>query len=226
MNILLVEDDEKVGSFVKQNLSRDNYNVQLISDYKSLQDFLEAPPFVPSLLILDRLLGNDDTKKSLKSIKQKFRNTPILFLSALNTPSEKANALDEGADDYMGKPFSLVELQSRIRALLRRYSESQGSCYYIQTGDITIDLKSRNVLFNEKKIDLTPKEFSLLLNFCEHKSRVFSKYQLLDIIWEANLDVESNVIEVNIMNLRRKLEECGSILTIKSKRNVGYWIEA
>jgi DNA-binding response OmpR family regulator len=178
---------------------------------------------------MDRLLGNDDSKALLSKVKNKFKSSLILFLSALNSPAEKASLLDEGADDYLGKPFSLVELQARVRALLRRHSQNFGvkpDGIYINLGDVIIDLKTRHVTCNGQKIDLTPKEFSLLVNFCENKNRVYSKFQLLDIIWETNLDIESNVIEVNIMNLRKKLESHDSLLKIQSKRNVGYWLEA
>jgi DNA-binding response OmpR family regulator len=226
MNILLIEDDEKVGNFLKENLTRDNHSLQLITSYIEFDKFLDNPTFTPSLLIMDRLLGNDDTKKLIKKVKQKFSTSSILFLSALNTPAEKASLLDEGADDYLGKPFSLVELQARVRALLRRNVDSSSTTgFYIQVADIVVDLKSRTVISHGKKVDFTPKEFSLFVNFCEHKNRVFSKYQLLDIIWETNLDIESNVIEVNIMNIRKKLENSGSSLKIQSKRNVGYWLE-
>jgi two-component system OmpR family response regulator len=228
MNILLIEDDEKVGAFLKDNLSRENYQVSLLTSFRDCEQFLERPQFSPSLFIMDRLLGNDDTKALIKKIKQKFSSSSILILSALNTPSEKANLLDEGVDDYLGKPFSLVELQARVRALIRRNKNSSKSVtgFYTQVSDIVIDLKSRTVLCHGQKIDFTPKEFALFVNFCEHKNRVFSKYQLLDIIWETNLDIESNVIEVNVMNIRKKLEHSGSTIKIQSKRNVGYWLEA
>ena len=226
MKILLVEDDPKVGQFLKDNLGQENYSVSHITSYKELLKFIEQPEFMPSLIILDRLLGNDDTKNIIRSIKQKFGRAAVLFLSALNTPTEKAALLDEGADDDLGKPFSLVELQARVRALLRRQQTTSSQAgFYIQVDDLVIDLKSRNVLCNDKKIELTSKEFSLLLNFAENKNRVFTKFQLLDLIWETNLDVESNVIEVNIMNIRRKLEVAGSNVKIRSKRNVGYWLE-
>lgn len=227
MNILLIEDDEKVGNFLKTNLTRDHHIVSWITNIKDFQNFLDRPDFTPALLIMDRLLGNDDTRNILKKVRSVFPASSILFLSALNSPNEKASLLDEGADDYLGKPFSLIELQARVKALLRRNTSApvnQG--LYIQVENIVIDLKSRTVICDGNKLDLTPKEFSLLVNFCEHKNKVFSKFQLLDLLWETNLDIESNVIEVNIMNLRKKLESCNSSITIQSKRNVGYWLEA
>lgn len=228
MNILLIEDDEKVGNFLKANLSRDHHNISWITSFKDLQDFLENPDTTPALLIMDRLLGNDDTRKILKKVRSVFPTSSILFLSALNSPNEKASLLDEGADDYLGKPFSLIELQARVKALLRRNMGQSmvGQGLYIQVANVIIDLKSRSVMCESRKLDLSPKEFSLLVNFCENRNKVFSKFQLLDLLWETNLDIESNVIEVNIMNLRKKLETCNSGIKIQSKRNVGYWLEA
>lgn len=228
MNILIVEDDVKVAQFLKENLGQENYQVSILSTLQELENFLTTKPFTPGLLIMDRLLGNDDSKTMIRRIKETFADTAIMFLSALNTPAEKAKLIDEGADDYVGKPFSLIELQARVRALLRRSSrgEVKERVFYLNVGDIIVDLKTRAVICQGNKIDLTPKEFSLLVNFCENPGRVYSKYQLLDLIWETNLDVESNVIEVNIMNMRRKLEAAKSRVTIQSKRNIGYWLEA
>lgn len=224
MNILIAEDDEKVASFLKENLSRDGYKIDLLTSMDELEHFLEDHSFNPDLFILDRLLGNSDTKKLVKFIKNTFVDSRILCLSALNTPQEKAMILDEGADDYLGKPFSLVELQARVRALLRR-TENRSQNYYLNVGDLTIDLKTRSVSCAGKKVNLKNKEYSLLMMFAQNAGRVFSKYQLLDIIWETNLDVESNVLEVTVMNLRKHLDQAESKVSIQSKRNVGYWLE-
>lgn len=224
MNILIAEDDEKVALFLKDNLSREGHSINILTTIDELEDFLESPLFSPDLFILDRLLGNSDTKSLVKSIKRSFLESRILCLSALNTPQEKATILDEGADDYLGKPFSLVELQARVRSLLRR-NDSRTQNFYMTVGDLTLDLKSRTVMCEGQKLPLKNKEYSLLLMFAQNANRVFSKFQLLDIIWETNLDVESNVLEVTVMNLRKKLDDCKSKVTIQSKRNVGYWLE-
>ena len=223
MKILLVEDDEKVASFLKENLVRENYQVDSIMEMEEFVQFIKTRSFVPDLIILDRLLGNQDTKTILKNVKASFPNSRILYLSALNTPSEKASLLDDGADDYLGKPFSLIELQARVKALLRRKDDVNN--FYINVGDLIIDLRARAVMCNGQKVNLKNKEYALLINFAQNINRVFSKYQLLDIIWETNLDVESNVLEVTIMNLRKRLDECKSSVSVQSKRNVGYWLE-
>lgn len=224
MNIVLAEDDEKVASFLKENLQRDGYTINHLSSMDELEDFLEKKDFNPDLFVLDRLLGNLDTKRLVKNIKNTFIDSRILCLSALNTPQEKATILDEGADDYLGKPFSLVELQARVRSLLRR-RESRNQNFYMNVGDLMLDLKTRTVTCNGQKVNLKNKEYSLLIMFAQNSGRVFSKYQLLDIIWETNLDIESNVLEVTVMNLRKHLYEANSSISIQSKRNVGYWLE-
>lgn len=226
MDIIILEDDEKVGSFIKENLERDGHRISWIKTFQEFEEILNFNKIQPKLFILDRFLKNLDSRVLLTRIKEKFPHTFIMFLSALNTPSEKAKLLNEGADEYLGKPFSLIELQARVNALIRRKSAlNQTQQDFFQFGDITIDFKTRTVICNGRKLDLTTKEYSLLLNFAENINRVFSKFQLLDIIWETNLDIESNVLEVNVMNLRKKLESCHSSVKILSKRNVGYWLE-
>lgn len=223
MNILIIEDDLKVGQFLKENLTRDNNIVHVLRTIVEMEDYLASKATTPEVIILDRLIENSDTKNYLKKIKHRFTESRIIYLSALNTPVEKAALLDEGADDYLGKPFSLVELQARIRSLGRRTQENQN--FYINISDIVIDLKLRSARCQNNKIELSNKEYNLFLNFAQNPNKVFSKYQLLDIIWEANLDIESNVLEVTIMNLRKKIDESGSSVKILSKRNVGYWLE-
>jgi DNA-binding response OmpR family regulator len=225
MKILLVEDEAKVGDFLKDNLTRENFTVSMLTSAPELEEFLEKKPFQPDLIILDRLLENQDSKTYLPKIKSKLPEARVMFLSALNSPADKAQLLDEGADDYLGKPFSLVEFQARVRALLRRKSTVEQN-FYLKVDNLIVDLKQRAARCNGKKIDLTNKEYALLVNFMQNENKVFSKYQLLDIIWETNLDVESNVLEVTIMNLRKKLDGVETAVKILSKRNVGYWLEA
>jgi len=224
MNILIVEDDPKVGNFLKENLSRELYNLRWIQDLPTLMNELQERHFIPDLIVLDRLLGNLDTRPHLKTIKARYPDSKIICLSALNSPSEKAQILDEGADDYMGKPFSVVEFLARVRVHLRN-KKNPIQNFYLSVGDLIIDTRSRVVICQGNKIQLKNKEYSLLLNFSQHPNRVFSKFELMDLIWEANLDLQSNVLEVTVMNLRKKLEESGSRITIQSKRNVGYWLE-
>jgi DNA-binding response OmpR family regulator len=224
MRVLIIEDDEKVGAYLKDNLQRENYIMDLIPNFVEVQTFLNERPYHPDLIILDRLLGHQDTKSLISEIKQRLPETRLLCLSAVNSPSEKATILDLGVDDYLGKPFSLVELQARVRALLRRKEDVQQN-FFLTVGDLIIDLKTRSVSSKGRRIDLKNKEYALLINFAQNVNRVYSKYQLLDIIWEANLDLQSNVLEVTIMNLRKKLEESLTTSKIQSKRNVGYWFE-
>jgi DNA-binding response OmpR family regulator len=218
MNIFLIEDDLKVQGFIKENLLHEGYSV---SAFSNLNDYSEHSGD-PALIILDRLIGNVDSKKYLVEIKKRYPSALILILSALNSPHEKAELLDLGADDYIGKPFSIIELSARIRSLLRRANRVQE---YLQVGDLIVNIPERSVSCNGKRIDFTYKEFQVLKCLSPQSGKVFSKFQLMDLVWESNLELESNVLEVTMMNIRKKLTESGSKVEILSKRNIGYWLE-
>lgn len=218
MRILVVEDDLKVQNFIKDSLQHEGHSV--VSTYAVPDDSILSEKF--DVIILDRLLGNTDSKRCLNDFKSKCPDSSILILSALNGPQEKAELLDMGADDYLGKPFSIVELSARVRALGRRNRVNDD---YLQIGDIIINILERTVSYEGKKLDFTFKEFQLFKCLCAQVGRVYSKFQLMDIVWESNLELESNVLEVTIMNVRKKLTEVGSKVQIKSKRNIGYWVE-
>ncbi len=218
MNIFLIEDDPKVQSFIHENLSSEGYAVTAFERIPAFDQGGEEP----ALIVLDRLIGNQDTKDHLLAIKRRFPKTLILILSALNSPHEKAQVLDLGADDYLGKPFSVIELSARVRSLLRRGNRTPD---YRQVGDLIFNVPERTVTSHGRRVDLTNKEFQVLKCLSTQAGKVFTKFQLLDLVWESNLELESNVLEVTIMNLRRKLVEGRSTVEIQSKRNVGYWLE-
>lgn len=222
MTILIIEDDPKVQSFLKENLEVDFSPVHVLSGIPLSSEFAQIGR--PSVIILDRLLGDFDSKNSLPLIKKQLPDSAILILSAINSPTERAELLDLGADDYMGKPFSLVELKSRIKALLRRTTQPIQS-KYIQLNSTILDIHQRTLSVGGEKTSLSTKEFELFFVLAKNVGRVYSKFELLDKVWQANLEIESNVLEVTIMNLRKKLDELKSGIQICSKRNVGYWLE-
>jgi DNA-binding response OmpR family regulator len=158
-------------------------------------------------------------------IKSKFPECKILILSGINSTEEKAKVLDLGADDYVSKPFSLPEVLARIRVLGRRATPINPQLQ-IKAGDILIDVKSRIVTAAGKRLDLTHKEYLLLSTLLQELGKVYSKTELMSIIWDVNSAVESNVVEVTMMNLRKKIESVNSTLKISSRRNVGYWVDA
>jgi len=223
MSLLIIEDDPKVQAFLKQSLENEFPPVNTLSVLPD-EGWLDTIPSPPSVIILDRLLGASDSKSCLPFLKKNFPQSSIIVLSAINTPSERSELLDLGADDYMGKPFSIVELKSRIKALLRRSSGTE-ALNYLKLENTILDIRQRSLLIGDLKISLSGKEFELLYVLAKNAGRVFSKIELMDLVWQANLEIESNVLEVTMMNLRKKLSDGGSQVQICTKRNIGYWIE-
>lgn len=222
MTILIIEDDLKVQAFLKDSLEHDFAPVFAFSEFPRDPDLLNIE--APQTIILDRLLGNFDSKNGISFLKKKFPDSAILILSAINNPAERSELLDLGADDYLGKPFSLMELKSRIRALSRRTSTTV-QVNYLKLNSTILDLHLRTISTGEEKVNLSSKEFELFYVLAKNVGRVYSKFELMDKVWEANLEIESNVLEVTIMNLRKKLADLKSDVQICSKRNIGYWIE-
>jgi len=225
MHVLVIEDEARIRRFVGDALKAEGHAVQSCSSYDEAQAAIEDPiSFAFDAVILDRMLRDKDGTELIAPLKSRCPNCGILVLSALNTPEEKATVLDLGADDYLSKPFSLLELSARIRALSRRTKKLPGRLMLLK--NCQIDLLAHEVRVNGKKIDLSSREYQVLSVFAQNPGRIFNKFQLLDQVWNTQHDIESNVVEVTINNLRRKMETVASELHILSKRNVGYWIEA
>jgi DNA-binding response OmpR family regulator len=227
MQILVVEDDKRVSQFLDQALRAENYQVVVCRSLEELDSFCaQRNQDKPEVVILDRMLGSDDGATRIGALKRNFPETKILVLSAIDQASEKARVLDLGADDYIAKPFSLEELSARIRLLRRRQSQASGVGRDIYNmGNLVVDLKRQQVSVAGKKVDLTKKEFQVLSLLLEHPGRIYNRFQLLDRVWDMDHLAETNVVEVTIKNLRRKLEEAQSTAVIQSKRQLGYWIE-
>ena len=177
------------------------------------------------LAIFDRMLSGDDSLNYLKAFKKSFPQCKVLILSAINNSEQKALALDSGADDYLSKPYSLVELSARLRALSRRNGEASNVAVR-QVANLTIDVLSHEIHIDARRLDLSNKEYKVLACLIQKPGQVFSRFQLLDRVWDIQSDLESNVVEATILHLRKKLDAAGARLKLCSKRNVGYWIEA
>jgi DNA-binding response OmpR family regulator len=224
MNILIVEDESSLSQYLSDSLKKEGYSTQSCTSMEELTQFVEQNNnFEPGLIILDRLLFGEDSANKIPTLKSKFPQTKIIVLSAIGGPAEKGSILDMGADDYISKPFSIDELSARIRVAQRYTSKA---AHNIQSyGNLTLNLFSQSAEVNGKKLDLSKKEYQLLTALLHTPTKVFNRYQLLDNIWDIHADVESNVVEVTIKNLRRKLEVSEANVQILSKRNVGYWVE-
>lgn len=227
MQILLAEDDERVAKFLREALKADGHEVFFCRNLKELTDAVQSSPLDFEIAILDRMFrGGDDSLSVLDKIREARPSLKILILSAINSAEEKAKALDKGADDYLAKPYSLVELTARLRVLSRRQSEKHtGEATRMQLGNANLDLAEHHVHVGGKRLEFSSKEFQLFSCLMRSPGRVFNKFQLLDRIWNVQSDIESNVVEATVRNVRRKLEDAGATVELKSRRNLGYWIE-
>jgi DNA-binding response OmpR family regulator len=227
MSIVIVEDEQRVLNFLTEALRKEGYVVHPIDNYEGAVTLLDSLGDQAQVLVLDRLLHRTDAITLISKAKVCCPQIRIIVLSTINSPAQKAAALDLGADDYLGKPFSLVELSARIRSLSRRQEGGRAAHenYTFTVRDLSVNALDHKVSVDGKSIDLSNKEYLLLLTLVQHPGRVYNKFQLLDKVWDTQFDIESNVVEVTIKNLRKKLVAAGSKSEILSRRNIGYWIE-
>jgi DNA-binding response OmpR family regulator len=222
MKLLLVEDDARLAEHLSESFKNHGFVVDHVSNQEDLDSAIAVKNQV-DFVILDRLLGAHDSKDSLPKIRKRWPATPVLILSAISTPNERTDLINLGADDYLGKPFSTQELIARVRALLRRNSVPAG--VYLQIGNLIIDSVKRIISVGSSVETLPAKEFLLLKTLAQESGRVWSRNELLDYVWGLNVDVETNVVEATIANLRKKLGDIHAQISIKNMRNAGYWIE-
>ena len=217
--ILLIEDDEKISGLVKELLEEENYVVDQEFDGES--GFFKALEEPYNLILLDIMLPKMNGFKVCSKIRSVGNQTPILMLTAKSGEYDLEEGLDTGADDYLKKPFSSVELKARVRALLRR-NKNKGSVLIDE--DLKIYIEARSVTFKDTEIDLSEREFDLLANLIENTGTVISKQELLEEVWD-NLypkEEELNNVEVYIGYLRKKLKPYKVDEKIKTVRGFGY----
>lgn len=217
-NVLIVEDEAKLVEILERTLS-ESFHVSVITTFEELAAQIDGSSIRFDLLVLDRMLHGKDSLNLIAPLKEKFPQVKVLVLSAINTPSEKAIALDLGADDYLSKPFAHEELLARLRVLAKRLPAE------LRFGNITLDMLERTAKVADVDLQLATKEFLLLRAFLKTPGKVFPKTTLYEDVWQTSADVESNAIETTVNKLRRKLEEAGASASIKNSRNLGYWIE-
>lgn len=221
MKLLLIEDDAKLAEHLGQNLKEHGFVVKPVGAVVDLKEVLtSSTPY--EFILMDRLLGATDSKVFLPDIKKKWPMAPIIVLSAISTPNERTDLINLGADDYLGKPFSTQELIARMRSLLRRSANPVGN--FLQVDDLVVDLIRRVISVGDRAENLPTREFALLRTLAQDPARVWSKDELLDYVWGHNANVDTNVVESTIANVRRKLSEIGASVTIRNMRNAGYWI--
>ncbi len=217
MRLLLVEDDEMLGSGVQAGLSQAGFAVDWVKDGAAAELFLDAEEY--DLLILDLGLPKRDGMAVLRALRDAGKELPVLILTARDAVEDRVQGLDSGADDYLVKPFDLDELAARVRALLRR--RGGRAVPVIRHGDIVLDPAAHTVTQAGRPVELSPREFALLQELLEHRGRVLSRSQLERSLYSWKDEVDSNAVEVHIHHLRKKL---GSAL-IRTVRGVGYVID-
>ncbi|HRO67302.1 MAG TPA: response regulator transcription factor [Pseudobdellovibrionaceae bacterium] len=221
--ILVVEDETKICEKIVEQLRREGFQSESIGDESDFT--VDAVRRIsPDVLILDRLLGRIDSLGMIPQLKGGGAARWILVLSAIDSPLEKAKALEAGADDYLSKPFSMTELMARVKALQRRLPAADRSNFE-KIGNGVLDHEGRCLVVAGRKIHLTNKEFAVFRALLAVPGRVLSKQRLLEEVWDVRTDVESNSVETTITALRRRLEESGIGIEIRNMRHSGYWIE-
>lgn len=222
MRLLVVEDENKVASFIKKGLEEEGYAVDLAADGEAgLAMALER---VHDLIILDIRLPKMDGLQVLQTLRQDKITTPVLLLTVRATIEDKVLGLDAGADDYLTKPFAFQELVARVRALLRRRAETEPSV--LQVGDLSLDPARRTVTRGGVKIDLTAREFSLLDYFMRNPGRVLTRTMIAEHVWDYSFDTSTNVIDVYVNYLRKKIDAEREPKLLHTVRGVGYVLRA
>jgi DNA-binding response OmpR family regulator len=219
MRILLVEDERKISAYVKRGLEESNYAVDPAYTGREALDWAGSAPY--DLIILDILLPELDGLSVCRELRRRGDRTPILILTARDDIDDRVAGLDAGADDYLVKPFALKELLARLRALTRRASETPKSPL-LQFADLSLDTRTRQVRRGERRIELAAKEFAVLECLLREPERVLTRTQIAEHVWNYDTFNQSNVVDVYIRNLRRKIDDPFELKIIHTIRGAGY----
>jgi DNA-binding response OmpR family regulator len=218
--ILVIEDEERIADFLVRGLTEEGYHVEYAADGPRGWHALQNGAW--DLVLLDWWLPGEDGIQLLRRFRQRNRTTPVLFLTARDAVAQRVEGLDAGADDYLCKPFAFDELLARVRALLRR--PEQSSAFTLEYSDVAADLASQRVARGGVPLELTAKEYSLLVLFLRHPGKVLTRTRIFGAVWNDEYDGLSNTLEVHVKELRRKLEAHGPRI-IQTRRGRGYVLE-
>lgn len=224
MKLLLVEDEPQIANLVKAGLEREGYAVDWLADGLAAEKRIELYHSDYDLVILDLMLPGKDGIEICKYVRSKGVSIPILILTAKSYVDDKVLALDGGADDYLTKPFDFKELLSRIRSLLRRPKEKMAT--ELQSGDIVLNPNARKVFLGGKEVKLTLKEFGILEYLMRHPNKVVTRDDILFNVWDFHFDSFSNVVDVHINHLRKKINKGKRKNFLETIRGVGYRLNA
>jgi DNA-binding response OmpR family regulator len=218
MHILYVEDEAKIADFVQAGLRENGF---LVDYYDNGDDgYFQAMEQEYDIIVLDIMLPGKDGLAILKSLRRAGRNTPVLLLTARNELDDRLEGLNQGADDYLSKPFFVEELVARIHAVVRRVSGDRQNI--LSVGSIKLDRITREVTCNQQSVELTTREFNLLEYLMRSPCRVFTRTQILEHVWGYDFNPNTNLVNVCIQRLRKKLDPLAGESYINSVRGVGY----
>lgn len=220
MRILVVEDERKIAGFIRQGLEETGFDVEVCANGNDAFTLATTRPY--DALVLDIMLPGRDGLSILRGLRERKNAVPVILLTARTELNERLDGLNLGADDYMTKPFFVEELIARIHAVARRAKDEPAGL--LQAGDLSVNLITRHVRRGAREIELTAREFSLLERLLRTPGRVFTRTQLLEHVWGYDFDPETNLVDVNIRRLRKKVDGEADNPLIETVRGVGYRI--
>ena len=224
MRILIVEDDKETAGFIVKGLAEAGYVTEVVHDGK--EGLVRAVGDDFDLAIVDRMLPGLDGLALVETLRGAGKTTPVLFLSALGEVSERVKGLRGGGDDYLVKPFAFSELLARVEALLRRPAQTDTQETLLRVGDLELDLLARTATRAGSPIELQPREFKLLECLMRHAPRVVTRTMLLEQVWDYHFDPQTNVIDVHVSRLRRKIDKDFEQPLLHTVRGSGYCLRA
>jgi heavy metal response regulator len=220
MRILVVEDEKRIADFLSRGLQGAGYAVDIAPTGGQALECIQATDY--DLLVLDLMLPDMDGLQVLQRVRNRQPGPPTLILSARGGLDDRVKGLEQGADDYLVKPFAFVELLARVRALLRR---GQPAPEKLQVSDLTLDCIRRKVARNGETIELAPKEFGILEYMMRNKGRPLSRTMIVEHVWDMDYDGLTNIVDVYIRHLRSKIDDRFPVKLIQTVRGIGYMIE-
>jgi two-component system copper resistance phosphate regulon response regulator CusR len=218
MKILVVEDEKKSAMNLEKGLTESGYEVDVAEQGDAGLRMARAGEY--DLIILDVMLPHRDGWSILSELRKEGKHTPVLFLTARDTVEDRVKGLELGADDYLVKPFAFSELLARVKSVLRRNPQRQPEL--VKIGDLELDLFKQRAVRSGKKLDLTPKEFSLLSLLARRSGEVLSRNTIAEQVWDMTFDTDTNVVDVHVRRLRSKLDDPFDRKLIHTVRGVGY----
>src|SRR5579872_2970765 len=221
MRILVVEDERRIADFLSRGLQGAGYAVDAAPNGAVALEHIHSADY--DLVILDLMLPDMDGLQVLQKVRDRQPGPPMLILSARGGLDDRVKGLEQGADDYLVKPFAFVELLARVRALLRR---GQPAPEKLQVADLTLDCIRRKVLRGAEAIDLAPKEFGILEYMMRNRGRPLSRTMIVEHVWDMDYDGLTNIVDVYIRHLRSKIDDRFPLKLIQTVRGIGYMIEA